>query len=165
METAVQKSWLALRGCWAELTRGKTPATGDEPLFGDLQQRHIQALKALVAGDELSTAVAEKVEVAFGQMLAHKEGLMGLCYFALPVEYWPRQGLMEQIVALEEMAGKGDIDPATVAQVRASSERGITWLARFQAGENPGDVTAIEVEATSAEAARVLVEMLGRGGG
>ena len=83
---------------------------------------------------------------------------------AQPVESWPRQNLMEQIAALEEMAGKGDIDPVTVAQVRASSEQGIAWLARFQAGEDLGLMSEVEVDSSSAEAARVLVELLLGGG-
>ena len=163
MAADIQKPWLALRGCWTELTHGKTPVTGDEPLFGDLQQRHAQALEALVAGDELSAAVAEKVGVTFEQMLAHKEGLMGLCYIAFPAEYFPRQDLMDQIAALEEVAGRSDIDPATVARVGEALERNIARLAQFQAGENPGSVGEVEVGASSAEAARVLVELLARG--
>jgi hypothetical protein len=71
---------------------------------------------------------------------------------------------MSQITALEEMAGRSAIDPATVAQVREALERNIAWLARFQAGENPGNVSDLEVGATSAEAARVLIDLLARGG-
>jgi hypothetical protein len=66
---------------------------------------------------------------------------------------------------LEEMAGNSDLDPVVVAQVREALGRDIAWLARFLAGEEPGIVSDMEVEATSAEAARVLVELLLSDGG
>jgi hypothetical protein len=131
----------------------------------DLDQRHIQALKALVAGGELVTDVADRVNIAFEQILAHNEGLMSLCYIAFPAEYFPRQDLMGQIATLEEMADKSDLDPAVVAQLREVLGRNIAWLAQFLAGEEPGIVSDIEVGTTSAEAARVLVELLLNDGG
>jgi hypothetical protein len=154
-----------LRECWAELRRSEANVIGGEPLPQDLQPRHTQALEALVAGGELAISVAGKVKVAFEQMLAHKEGLMSMCYIAFPVEYMPRLDLMGQIAALEEMAGKSDIDPAAVARVRASLERDIAWLAQFRAGETPGSVSDLEADTTSVEAARVLVELLLKGEG
>jgi hypothetical protein len=164
METDMQKPWLALRGCWAELESGKAPSLSDAPLPADLPQRHADALGKLVAAGDLEAAVAGKVKVAFGQMLEHSEGLRGMCYIAMPIESMPRGDMMGQIAALEEMADKSDIDPATVAQVQASLERNIAWLAQFQAGESTGWVNDVEVDASSAEAARVLVEMLLEGG-
>jgi hypothetical protein len=47
-----------------------------------------------------------------------------------------------------------------VAQVRASLERNIAWLAQFQAGESTGLANDVEVDTSSAEAARVLIELL-----
>ena len=154
--------WGTLRGCWAELESGKVRSLSDAPLPADLPQRHADALGKLVADGELEAAVAERVEAAFGQMLAHVEGLRSMCYIAIPIESMPRQDLMGQIAALEEMAGESDIDPATVAQVRASLERNIAWLAQFQAGESTGLVNDVEVDTSSAEAARVLIELLPR---
>ena len=160
MNTNPQKPWTALRRCWAELNSGEARSIGDESLPQELQQRHAQALAALVASGDLATDVADRVGIAYEQILAHKEGLMGLCYIAFPSEYMPRQDLMGQIVALEEMAGNSDLDPAVVAQVREVLGRNIAWLAQFLAGEQPGVVSDIEVGTTSAEAARVLVELL-----
>ena len=165
METDLQRPWTALRDCWAELKCGEARSIGDEPLSQDLQQRHSQALQALVANGELATDVAQKVGVAFEQILAHHEGLLSMCYIAIPVEHMPRQDLMAQIAALEEMVGGSDLDPAVVAQVRETLGRDIAWLAQFLAGEEPGVVSDIEVGTTSAEAARVLVELLLRDGG
>jgi hypothetical protein len=160
----MQQLWLALRGCWAELESGKERSLSDAPLTADLPQRHADALGKLVADGELEAAVAEKVEAAFGQMLEHIEGLRSMCYIAMPLESMPRGDMMGQIAALEEMAGRSDIDPATVAQVRASLERNIAWLAQFQAGESTGWVNDVEVDTSSAEAARVLVQLLLEGG-
>jgi hypothetical protein len=148
METNMQQLWLSLRGCWAELESGKERSFSDAPLPANLPQRHADALGKLVADGGLEAAVAEKVEAAFGQML----------------ESMPRGDMMGQIAALEEMAGRSDIDPATVAQVRASLERNIAWLAQFQAGESTGWVNDVEVDTSSAEAARVLAQLLLEGG-
>jgi hypothetical protein len=164
METNMQQLWLALRGCWAELESGKERSFSDAPLPANLPQRHADALGKLVADGGLEAAVAEKVEAAFGQMLEHIEGLGSMCYIAMPLESMPRGDMMGQIAALEEMAGRSDIDPATVAQVRASLERNIAWLAQFQAGESTGWVNDVEVDTSSAEAARVLAQLLLEGG-
>jgi hypothetical protein len=157
--------WDALRECWVELESGKARSLSDAPVPADLPQRHADALGKLVADGKLKAGVAEKVEAAFGQMLEHIEGLGSMCYIAMPCESMPRGDMMGQIAALEEMAGKSDIDPVTVAQVRASLERNIAWLAQFQAGENTGWVDDIEVDTSSAEAARVLIDLLLEGGG
>jgi hypothetical protein len=146
------------------LESGKARSFSNAPLPADLPQRHGDALKKLVTAGDLEATVAEKVEVAFGQMLEHVERLGSMCYIAMPLESMPRGDLMGQIAALEEMAGKSDIDPATVARVRASLERNIAWLAQFQAGESTGWVNDVEVDASSAEAVRVLVELLLEGG-
>jgi hypothetical protein len=129
----------------------------------DLPQRHADALERLAADGELEVAVAEQVELAFEQMLAHIEGLRSMCYIAMPIESMPRGDMMGQIAALEEMAGGSDIDPAAVERARASLERDIAWLAQFQAGENPGGVSDVDVGTSSAEAARMLIELLVRG--
>jgi hypothetical protein len=157
--------WDTLRECWAELRHSETCVFGGEPLPQDLQPRHTQALEALVAGGELATSVAGKVKLAFEQMLAHKEGLMSMCYIAFPAEYFSRQDLMGQVAVLEEMAGKSNIDLTTVTQMREALERDIAWLAALQAGETPGNVSDLEVDTSSAEAARVLVELLLKDGG
>jgi hypothetical protein len=160
METDLQTLWSALQGCWAGLECGRVRSMLDGPLPQDLRQRHAQALEALVDAAELTRDAAEGVGAAFEQILAHDERLMSMCYIAFPVEYVPRQDLMGQVAALEEMAGKSDLDPAVVAQVRDALGRDIAWLAQFVASEEPGIVSDIEVGTTSAEAARILVDLL-----
>ena len=144
---------------------GKARSLSDTTLPADLPQRHADALGKLVADGELEAAVAEKIAVAFGQMLEHIDRLGSMCYIAMPLESMPRGDMMGQIAVLEEMAGRSDIDPVTVAQVRASLERNIACLAQFQAGDGMGWVNDVEVDMSSAEAARVLVELLLKDGG
>ena len=129
MNANPQEPWTALRSCWSELRSSEARALGDEPLFQDLRLCHTQALDALLATGELTTDVADKVRVAFEQMLAHREGCMSMCYIAFPAEYFPRQDLMDQIATLEEMAGNSDLDPVVVAQLREALGRNIAWLA------------------------------------
>jgi hypothetical protein len=44
-------------------------------------------------------------------------------------------------------------------------ERDIAWLAQSLGGKDPGDVSDVEVDTSSAEAARVLIELLLKGEG
>jgi hypothetical protein len=165
METDVQESWLVLRECWAELKCGESHSLGDAPLPLDLQQRHTQALEALVAGGELSAGVAEQVKAAFWQTFDHIQSTMSMCYIAMRFGKTPREDFVEQVAALEEMADNSDLDPAVVARVREVLERDIAWLAQSLGGKDPGDVSDVEVDTSSAEAARVLVELLLKDGG
>ena len=152
--------WDALRRCWTELKSIEVDPFGKATEVSDLRQRHADVMEALVAGGELEVAVADEVRVAFEQAVAHVEGNMAFCYLALPIEYAPRQDLMEQIAVLQEVASESDIDPATIAQVRATLGRDIAWLGQFQAGESPGELGATEANSTSSEAARVLIQLL-----
>lgn len=176
METDVTKPWLALRECWTELKCGEDRSLGDPPLPQDLQQRHTQALEALIASGELSFGVAERVKAAFLQTFNHIQASMSMCYMVMMPAEPPRQDFVRQVAALEEMAGSSDLDPGAVGRVREALERDITWLAQPpdkrhprdiawlvqppQDGGNPANVNDIEVDASSAEAARVLVELL-----
>jgi hypothetical protein len=185
METDVKKPWLALRECWTELECSKEHSLGNQPLPMDLEQRHKRALEALVAGGELSADVAERVKVAFSKTFSHIQGSMSMCYMVMMPAEPPRLDFVKQVAALEEMAGSNDLDPGAVGRVREALERDITWLAQPPDkgypqdiawlvqppldGGNPGDVSdiavdAIKVDASSAEAARVLIELLLQGG-
>lgn len=165
-------AWDALRACWAQLecARPRAPL-GEAALPADLNQRHAEALEALVAGGELGPAVAGEIAGAFEELVDHIQRSMALCYMAFSAAQMGRQDLMGQVAALEAMAGESDLDPDTVAQVRAALERDMAWLARVKAGDappwlpipspsGPVEQTALEVDETTAEAARVLVRLL-----
>jgi hypothetical protein len=90
---------------------------------------------------------------------------MSMCYIAMRFGKTPREDFVEQIAVLEEMADHNDLDPAVVARMREVLERDIAWLAQSLGDEDPGDVSDIEVGTSSAEAARVLIDLLLKGGG
>ena len=152
--------WQPLRSCWFDLDDPRLQSFEDNEFITDLRQRHADALDALVAAGELDPAVADEIAVAFEQAIAHVQRQMATCYIALPPEYMPRQDLVQQAAALEEMAARSDVDPNTVAQAQAALERDLAWLAQFQAGQTPDPLFSIEVPPESAEAARILVNLL-----
>ena len=152
--------WAALRECWLELGNPSLQSPADDDYSRKLRRRHAAALEALVAAGELDAAVAEDITVAFEEAMAHIKRQLATCYIALPPEFVPREDLMHQAALLEEMAAKGAIDPSTVALAQAALERDVAWLAQFHAGQRPGELGELEVDPTSAEAARILVDLL-----
>lgn len=152
--------WSNLRTCWLDLAAAELPSFEDGELPGRLRQCHANALQALVDGGKLRADIADEIAVAYDQAVAHIERQLATCYIALPPEFTPRSDLMKQADLLAEMAEKSDINPMTVAHARAALERDIAWLAQFQAGQVPGSLTQIEVDADSIEAARILVDLL-----
>jgi hypothetical protein len=152
--------WAALRDCWYSLDDPRMQSFEDNEFITALRQRHQEALQALVRFGDLNTAVADEIEVAFQQAVAHIQRNMATCYIALPAEYMPRADLLSQEALLEEMALKSEIDPATVEQARAALARDIEWLSQFQAGQVPGSLEATDPDPNAVEAARILVELL-----
>jgi hypothetical protein len=153
-------SWSALRGCWLSLQDPQLQSFEDTDFSKGLRQQHTEALDALVASGELERAVAAEIGVAFEQAVAHVQRQMATCYIALPPEYMPRQDLMQQAAALEEMAEQSQIDQATVAQAQEAMQRDVEWLAQFGAGQTPGKLEEIQATPQAVEAARILVELL-----
>jgi hypothetical protein len=95
-----------------------------------------------------------------GEAVNHIQRQVATCYIALPPEFAPRQDLIIQAALLEDMAVESDIDPKTIAQVEAALQKDIAWLAEFESGETPGALDEVEVGWASAEAARILIEVL-----
>jgi hypothetical protein len=85
---------------------------------------------------------------------------MAECYIMLPPEFAPRADLVQQAAALEKIAEKGDVEPATVRLAQEALERDITWLAQFQSGQVTGTLEEVEADAASVEAAQILIELL-----
>jgi hypothetical protein len=154
------KNWAALRDCWYSLDDPRLQSFEDNDFIVTLRQRHQEALQMLVDFGDLEPAVAEEIEVAFEQAIAHIQRNMATCYIGLPAEYYPRADLLSQEALLEEMAAESDIDPVTVEQARAALARDIEWLTQFEAGQVPGALEEIEPDANAIEAARILVELL-----
>jgi hypothetical protein len=152
--------WAALRGCWLDLDNPELQSSEDTDFSRELRQRNGDALAALVASGELDAAVADEIDAAFEEAIAHVQRQQATCYIALPPEFTPRDDLVQQAELLETLAAEGDIDPQTVARARAALGRDIAWLARFHAGEAPGEWKGVEVTPEAAEAARILVELL-----
>jgi len=159
-ESARNLNWAALRECWRDLKNPVLRSFEDTDFSRNLRVRHEDALAALVSGGELDAAVADELNTAFGQAVAHVQRQMATCYIMIPMEYFPRDDLMQQAAALEEMAAKSDINPATVAQAQAARQRDMAWLAQFHAGQKPGNLEQVPVGSTSAQAARALVDAL-----
>lgn len=152
--------WSALRDCWLALDDPALQSFEETDFSRELCQRHADALDALIAAGELDPAVAAEMAVAFQEAVAHVQRQMASCYIALPPEYTPRDDLVARAAALEEMAVRSEIDPATVEQARAALERDVAWLAQFHAGQTPGALDEVEVPPEAAEAARILVDLL-----
>jgi hypothetical protein len=113
-----------------------------------------------VTSGELDEAVADEIDAAFEEAIAHIQRQQATCYMSESPELTPRDDLMQQAELLEEMAAEGDIDPEPVAQAQAALERDVAWLAQFHAGEMPGELEEIEITPEAAEAARILVALL-----
>lgn len=156
----VLPSWVALRNCWLDLDNPKLQSFEEADFSHELRQRHADVLAVLVDSGELDGAVADEIDIAFKDAIAHVQRQQATCYIALPPEFTPRENLMRQAELLREMAAEGDIDPETMSRVQAALERDITWLAQFHAGEMPGELEEIEITPEATEAARILVELL-----
>jgi hypothetical protein len=152
--------WAALRDCWYSLDDPQLQSFEDNDFIVALRRRHREALDALAAAGELDPAVGEEIAIAFGQAVAHIQRNQATCYIALPPEFQPRADLLSQEEALEEMAVRSEIDPATVEKARAALARDIEWLSQFSAGQVPGSLEEIAPDPNAVEAARILVELL-----
>lgn len=153
-------SWNVLQECWFTLDDPRLRSYEETEFSIDLRKRHTDALETLVSGRELSSEVAEEINIAFEQAVAHIQRQMASCYIALPPEFGPRDDLVERVTVLEEMAEESDVEVETVREMRAALERDMEWLAEFDAGKMPGEWEEVEVDSVSRQAARVLVDLL-----
>jgi antitoxin component of RelBE/YafQ-DinJ toxin-antitoxin module len=124
-----------------------------------LRTEYAGILQTMVASRQLDAAVAEEIGIAFDQAVEHISQ-RAACYEPLPPEFAPRQDMSAQAVALTEMAQRSSVEPATVERARAALERDVAWLSRFQAGQTPDSLQAVEATPAETEAARILVEIL-----
>jgi hypothetical protein len=159
------------RDCWFELDELIQQTRVDwekaERAQESLVDVHRTALDDLVALDELSAAVADHVQAAFVEASFHawRNNAPITCYFALPVEYQPREDLVQQADTLSEVAG--NLDPATVAAARAALARDMAFFGIRRSGElEAADIGGlwtsgeIEVSAEAVAAAQFLADLL-----
>jgi hypothetical protein len=152
--------WQEVRECWLDLQDPKLQSFDESAFPAELLRQHAVAIDALTAGKALDPKVAHAITVAFEQAVFHIRRQMATCYIMLPPEFIPRQDLTDQAAALAEMAERSDIDPATVDRARAALTHAMAWLARFEAGQQPGMMQSIKATPEEAEAARVLINVL-----
>jgi hypothetical protein len=160
LDAILNEPWAMLRDCWLELDHPALKTIGDTDFTRTLRQRHTEALEGLVASGEMEAAVADEIEIAFEEVILHRQGQMSTCYIALPPEFVPREDLLRQIEILEEIEATGEIEATTLARARAAIERDMAWLSAVPAWRIPGELEEVESDPVSVEAARILVELL-----
>ena len=155
--------WNALRASWLELNNPQLQSYEDTDFSRGLRQQHRTALTALTEAGQLDAAVADDIQIAFEQAIAHIQRQQFTCYkssLTLMQAYTPREDVLTQAEALTEMAQRSEINPATVERARAALARDMAWLAQFQAKQQPVDLANIEATPTEIKAARILVDLL-----
>ncbi|MDH7490673.1 MAG: hypothetical protein QHH80_14360 [Anaerolineae bacterium] len=94
---------------------------------------HLAALDSLVQSGQVSAAQADDIHVAFQAAARHvwRANAPMTCYVPAPYPQYRIMGasdLAQQADILAEMAARSAIDPATVAQARASIQRDMAVL-------------------------------------
>jgi len=126
-----------LRACWLRLGALAQETQQDyervEKTRDQLVLDHQAALRDLVTAGALTPAVSEPVQEAYVEASYHvwRSNAPITCYEPVLVDYTPASAdqLVKQVDLLVEMAERGDLDPATVAQARAAIERDMAFLA------------------------------------
>lgn len=157
---ATTNRWDALRGCWLDLQNPQPHQFAGTGFYRDLEKRQADAFAALISSGDLETDVADRLQMAFVEAIAHVQKHFVRCYIALPAEFETRENLTTQAAALAEMAQRGNIDPATIAKAQDSLAREIAWLAQFEAGQQPWKQETIAASPAEIEAARILADLL-----
>jgi hypothetical protein len=98
----------------------------DDPNGDALKSRHRVALAVWVAAGHLSAPVAERLEIAFDQVVSHLCNSMSLCYIIYPMEAFPRGDLLARLEALEDV--QTGLDTGVVDQVRVSIGRDMAFF-------------------------------------
>jgi hypothetical protein len=164
-----------LRACWLRLDELAQQSREDnrraEQAMDSNLADHRAALGALVAAGELNPAVAGQVQLAFAEAVNHvwRSNALMTCYIAIPGTFPSAERVVRQADLLAEMAARGDLDPASVAQARAAIERDVAFLAlyreRMRSGGGGGQLPPfdqLQIPAEAAEAARFLVDLMSK---
>jgi len=173
-----------LRNCWLQLdwlgkeTREHWESANETRLRDELTAEHRAALDELVSTGTLTAAVADEVQAGFSAAAYHvwRSNAPMTCYAPVLINYTPETSgdLGQQAQLLDEMAGKGGLDPNTVALAQASIERDLSFLALPHEKKEelyrqildayhssiPFSEVPLEVTPEAAEAARFLVDLI-----
>jgi hypothetical protein len=177
--------WDRLRQPWLDLdllARDAQDSERGQATLDRLKAEHRAALDALVSAGQIEPAVADEMQIAFEGAAWHiwRANAPMTCYVpSIGPEYWVQgaSNLARQADVLTEMASAADLDPNTVAEAQAAIEQDIAYLSlpeeeqqaiiervMAEAGTG-GEYPALweldlEVSPESAEAARLLVDLL-----
>ncbi|GAB4532279.1 MAG: hypothetical protein Kow0063_12600 [Anaerolineae bacterium] len=179
------KDWDRLRKAWQDLERLARHAPDLErgqKTHEQLVAEHQAALDRLVSTGQLEAGIADEMQSAYEGAAYHvwRANAPLTCYAPVrPPDYQfgSSSDLARQAELLAEMAEQSAIDQATVAQAQAAIERDIAFLAmtpedqralvetvRQMAGDTENFPQLIELDMDvppeSAEAARILIELL-----
>jgi len=119
-----------------------------------LPVEHRALLDALVDLNVLDSDVADQVQMALAESLAHIERSRALCYLMMPPIAAPRQDLLERTKVLIEVAGT--LDARTVALARTALERDIAFFEANLVKKTPSGGASAAAQA----AAQFLTELL-----
>jgi hypothetical protein len=119
------------------------PDTSSENSFGyELTARHRKALDGLIANGELTPAVADLIQEAYGAAVYHvwRSNAPITCYEPVIVDYAPTSAgvLVQQADTLAGIAAQGDVDPSNLEKARAALEHDMAFYALTQ-----GEVDAL----------------------
>lgn len=177
--------WERLRQYWWDLdllARDARDMERGQQTLQKFMEGHRAALDALVAAGQVSSEVADDLQVAFEGAAFHvwRANAPITCYVPAPYPDYGTQSnvdLAKQAGLLEEMARKSALDPEVVARAQAAIERDIAWRtlpeedqkaiieAVMQAAQGTDQYPSLEeldleIPPAAREAARILVELL-----
>jgi hypothetical protein len=158
----VRACWFALLAWQAQENRWEVPQEEREADRDRRKAEHRAAIDAAVEAGELPPAIAERLAIAFDEAVFHVWRSSGgmTCYRMTIVGgrmSESRARILERLKALKELADRGTVPEAAVAESRATLERELVLLDRA------ADVQQLEGEARR-EAEQQLVEQIDSGG-
>ena len=127
----LRKYWLSF-GELATKTQEESAKSSTENTFSqELFAGHRAALDELVSTGELTSAVADLVQEAYGAALDHvwRSNAIITCYEPRVVDYAPTSAgiLVQQSDVLNQLASQGNIDPQTLENARIALEHDMAF--------------------------------------
>jgi hypothetical protein len=128
-----------LRGYWlsfgllAQKTREESQQGSTDTFGQQLSSQHRTALDELIAAGELTPAVADLVQEAYGAAIYHvwRSNASMTCYEPMILDYAPTSAntLVQQADVLNQLASQSNFDPQTLENARAALEHDMAFYA------------------------------------